>query len=126
MAVDFRSQSKEIEMSYELYDWGGEPIYVAGDGMALNAARLTPLGTIDTNSDDFTHLLTVTAEWARQFRTQPLLLWHSGGYSIIDSNPLRVVWTDLWVPLSVPIESLTDISLPFGVERPPFDPAAFN
>ena len=75
------------------------------------------------------HQIVVTPEWIRQFRTHPLYVNLEGGAALLDSRPLRIVWTNVEDPHTRPILDVHAIRFPdltrpglVPLNLPEFDP----
>ena len=86
-----------------------KPGYLVGQRTLYDAQTLDLIG--DVNEEYLRVLIyetTVTEKWTRQFRTRPLYLNEDDGFTILDSQPLRLVHGSS----GSPINSLFEIKLP--------------
>ena len=106
----------------------GYPFYVVNQQI-YHAGDLQSLGEYDPDERSLDYNVEVTPEWVRQFRTSPLYLRFEDGAAILDSRPVRIVWTDVEDPNARPILGTHDIRLPdlsrpglVPLNLPEFDP----
>ena len=122
---------RRVELAW---NHGGEPNYVINRREFFDAEDLGFIDEILSPEDqeDFSDWITVTPEWTRQFRTRPLYLsFEEEGFAILDSNPLRIVNTNVPNPASQRLIATTEILIPdlsqeglIGLPLPPFNSVA--
>ncbi len=91
--------------------WYEGPNYLVGGTSVYDAEDLIYLMQV-SEGDRPQYNIPVTDDWTRQFRTRPLYLITSHGYILLDSNPLRIVDTNLESPLTFQIEGAAQIMIP--------------
>ena len=118
-----------VELAYDLNL--DHPVYVIDRQEVYNATDLRFVGNFEDSADFILDFATITPEFVRQFRTRPLYLQSEEGGALIDSRPLRIVWTSDENRITEPITNVHQIMLPdlaqpglVPLNLPPFDPVA--
>ena len=110
-----------VELAYN-NDFG-IPVYVVNRRDVHDAVSLARFGDFVDHQQDVEQFVTVTPEFTLQFRTRPLYLSFEEGSALLESGPLRIVWSSVRDPHSQPIRSrhfikLPDLTQPELVELP--------